>query len=549
LFFLVLGANCAAVLNRSSDAARKVAPSHSAPPSSTENLANAPTTGESGDQGNGNYANPVMPADFSDLDAVRVGRHFYAISSTMQYSPGMAILHSNDLVNWTVLGHVVSDVSVMDPELNWDRMNRPGRGIWAGAIRFHAGKFWVYYGTPDQGIFVSTASAPSGRWTPVKLALSGPGWDDPCPLWDDDGQQYLVATRFTPEGSAGTTYNIHLFKMNAAGDQALEDSDRIIHQSAGSEANKLYKIRGTYYHLFSEVAAEGRVLMMERSRTLNGPWEVRQLTHVNPAVDKEPNQGGLIQLASGAWYFLSHQGHGDWEGRAGVLLPVHWIGGWPIIGEVGADGMGTMVWRGKKPILGFPRTTQAANGDFRAPALKPEWEWNYQPRADKWSLTAHKGVLRLQAFGQLRPPDFQTTGNVLTQRAFRTKQNQVTLKLDISGMVDGQEAGLAHFGQTYCTAGVIQSDGRRLLSYNRNGTRMTAGGVSGREIYLRSSWGFDGQSHFSYSTDGHSYKPLGDSYQLTWGAYRGDRIGIYTFNTKTTAGYLDIESFQYSTAH
>jgi hypothetical protein len=88
-----------------------------------------------------------------------------------------------------------------------------------------------------------------------------------------------------------------------------------------------------------------------------------------------------------------------------------------------------------------------------------------------------------------------------------------------------------------------------LLSYNRNGTRMTAGGVSGREIYLRSSWGFDGQSHFSYSTDGRSYKPLGDSYQLTWAAYRGDRIGIYTFNTKTTAGYLDIESFQYSTAH
>jgi beta-xylosidase len=175
--------------------------------------ADKPTRGEWGDHGDGTYANPLLPGDFSDLDAIRVGEDYYAISSTLQYSPGMVVLHSKGLVNWEIIGHVVDDLSRLDPELNWDKMNRPGRGIWAGSIRYHAGKYWVYFGTPDQGFFVSTAANPAGPWKPVKAVWRAAGWDDPCPFWDDDGQGYLVGTHFAPEMPSGTTYNIHLFKM------------------------------------------------------------------------------------------------------------------------------------------------------------------------------------------------------------------------------------------------------------------------------------------------------------------------------------------------
>ena len=88
-----------------------------------------------GDQGDGTYLNPVIPSDYSDIDCIRVGSDYYTISSTFQYSPGMVILHSKDLVNWSILGHVITDVTQIGPELNWDRMNRYGRGVWAGAIR------------------------------------------------------------------------------------------------------------------------------------------------------------------------------------------------------------------------------------------------------------------------------------------------------------------------------------------------------------------------------------------------------------------------------
>ena len=94
-----------------------------------------------GDQGDGTYRNPVVPADYSDLDCIRVGADYYAISSTFQFSPGVVILHSRDLVNWTILGHVVTDLNQIGPDLDWTKMNRYGKGVWAGAIRYHDQKF------------------------------------------------------------------------------------------------------------------------------------------------------------------------------------------------------------------------------------------------------------------------------------------------------------------------------------------------------------------------------------------------------------------------
>ena len=499
-----------------------------------------PTSGEWGDQGNGTYANPVLPADFSDLDAIRVGSDYYAISSTFQYSPGMVVLHSRDLVNWTILSHAVADLTQISPELNWDRMNRYGRGMWAGSIRCHAGKFWVYFNTPDDGFFMTTAKTPAGPWEPLTCLWHTSGWDDPCPFWDDDGQGYLVCSHYA-DG-----YKIHLFQMAPDGKSLRMASDRVIHQSQGSEANKLYKIKGSYYHFFSEVHGEGRVCMMERAKSLDGPWETKQLNHVNGGVDKEPNQGGLIELPDGQWVFFTHQGRGDWEGRAACLLPVTWIDGWPIIGDVGADGIGHMIWRDKKPIAGLPLTSIQADDDFNSKALKAQWEWNYQPRGDKWSLSERLGFLRLHAFPALEPGNFKKAGNTLTQRSLRTKQNQVTVKLDLSGMSNGQQAGIVHFAASWCLFGVTQSGGIRTLTCNKDGHTTFGPAILQNALWLRSAWGYDGQSQFAYSLDGKTFSPFGDPYQLTWGNYRGDRIGLLTFNDLAEQGYVDVDWFHYT---
>jgi beta-xylosidase len=493
-----------------------------------------------GDQRDGTYRNPVLPADYSDLDCIRVGPDYYAISSTFQYSPGMVVLRSKDMVNWLIIGHVVSDVTEIGPEMNWDRMNRYGKGVWAGAIRYHDGKFWVYFGTADEGYFMSTAKNPAGPWEPLHRVMNESGWDDCCPFWDDDGQGYFVGTHFK-DG-----YKTWLFKLTADGRDLVPDSRVLVNEGEHREANKLYKINGTYYHFFSEhKAGVGRYVMMQRAQTITGPYtEKHRLSHAQTAVH-EPNQGGLVQTEKGDWYFLTHHGHGDWEGRPASLLPVTWVDGWPILGEVGQDGVGTMVWHARKPVPASPLLTPQTDDAFDGPALGVQWEWNYQPRADRWSLTERSGYLRLHAWKPLRPDDLKRAGNTLTQRVMRTSHNVVTAELDVAGLVDGQVAGLCHYSRNYATIAVRREQSVLTIESARNQTILSGPAFKGRTIWLRSEWGLDGVCRFSFSIDGKTFDQLGDTYAFGWADYRGERVGLFSYNNRGDAGYADFGSFTY----
>ncbi len=494
-----------------------------------------------GDQRDGTYHNPILPADYSDLDCIRVGNDYYAVSSTFQYSPGFVILHSKDLVNWKIISHAVNDISKISPEMNWDKMNTYGRGIWAGAIRYHDGKFWIYFGDPDRGYFMTTAKKAQGPWEPIHQLLAAKGWDDGCPFWDDDGQGYFIGTNFA-DG-----YKIHLFKMTADGKSLVKETDKVIYQSKGSEANKLFKVKDTYYHFFSEVKASGRVVMMERSKSIYGPYEgPKQLSYAQKEYH-EPNQGGIVQTQKGDWYFLTHHGSsGDWSGRVMSLLPVEWIEGWPILGKSDSEKIGSMVWSGRKPVQGQRNTIPQTSDDFKANNIAHQWEWNYQPRAEKWSLTERKGWLRLKAFTPIEKNNLLKAGNTLTQRSFRSAHNEVIVKLDLSGMANGQKSGLTHFGSpNYATIGVVFDGSAKRLEYNVKGEIVLGDALATDQLWLKSTWGLGGLSQFYYSIDGILYLPFGKPYQLAWGAYRGDRIGIYTYNNESDAGHLDIDYFIY----
>ncbi|WP_316765749.1 glycoside hydrolase 43 family protein [Pedobacter frigiditerrae] len=494
-----------------------------------------------GDQNNGTYQNPILPADYSDLDCIRVGSDYYAVSSTFQYSPGFVILHSKDLVNWKIVSHAVNDISKISTEMNWDKMNTYGRGIWAGAIRYHNGKFWIYFGDPDKGYFMTTATKIEGPWAPVHQVLAAKGWDDGCPFWDDDGQGYFVGTNFA-DG-----YKVHLFKMTADGKTLIATSDKVIYQSKGSEANKLFKVKDTYYHFFSEVKAGGRAVMMQRAKNIYGPYDgPKQLSYVQKEYH-EPNQGGIVQTQKGDWYFLTHHGSsGDWSGRVMSLLPVNWIDGWPILGNPDADKIGSMVWNGPKPVQGQKKNIPQTSDGFNAKILTQQWEWNYQPRAEKWSLTEKKGWIRLKAFRPIETNNLLKAGNTITQRSFRSSFNEVIVKMNLAGMTKGQKSGLTHFGSpNYASLGIVSDGITKRIEYNVKGSIILGDTLASNQLWLKSTWGLDGLSQFYYSTDGVKYIPFGKPYQLMWGAYRGDRIGIYTYNNESDSGYLDVDYFNY----
>ncbi len=129
------------------------------------------------DQGDGTYRNLILFADYSDPDLIRVGNDFYMVASSFNYVPGISILHSKDLIDWTILNHVLDRLSY-----SVDDEPAHGKGAWAPSVRYHDDQLWVFFSTPDEGIFMSTTSDPAKAWSPIILVRSARGWIDPCPF-------------------------------------------------------------------------------------------------------------------------------------------------------------------------------------------------------------------------------------------------------------------------------------------------------------------------------------------------------------------------------
>src|SRR2546428_723766 len=126
------------------------------------------------------YTNPILAGFYPDPSICRVDDDYYLVNSTFAYFPGIPVFHSKDLVNWKLIGHVMSR-----PE----QMNLTGKGvsraIFAPAIRYHKGLFYVTCTLiDDKGNFVATAKDPAGPWSnPYWLNVDG---IDPSLFFDQD---------------------------------------------------------------------------------------------------------------------------------------------------------------------------------------------------------------------------------------------------------------------------------------------------------------------------------------------------------------------------
>ena len=139
-----------------------------------------------GDTGDGCFRNPVLAADYSDPDVIRVGDTYYMVASDFHFL-GMQVLSSQDLVNWQLIAQIYDRFDLP----GWDAMAHYAGGSWAPSIRWHDGLFYVYFCTPEEGLFMSTAADPAGPWAPLHCVKAIARWEDPCPFWDEDGQAYL----------------------------------------------------------------------------------------------------------------------------------------------------------------------------------------------------------------------------------------------------------------------------------------------------------------------------------------------------------------------
>lgn len=499
------------------------------------------------------YRNPILHADYSDPDVIRVGRRYYMTASSFHFSPGLPVLESRDLVHWTLISHAL-------PRLNFDpKYDLPGplgfsdgsdrarffaemghrysAGVWAPSIRHHRGRFYIYFATPTEGIFMVSAKDPRGPWDAPVTVIAEAKLEDPCPFWDDDGQAYLVHSRV----GAGP---LILHRMAPDGKSVLDAGKVIVEDPKNLpvlEGPKLLKRDGWYYILAPFGGVEKGPQAAMRSKNIYGPYEVRTVLAPGATALQGPHQGGYVETPNGEGWFAHFNSSGAY-GRIVHLQPVRWTDGWPLMGEpiAGSPTTGQPVMTHPMPKVGgrFPRAAIQTSDEFSTGKLGLQWEWNHNPLDSKWSLTARPGFMRLQA---LPASDFVAARNTLTQILIG-RASQTNARLEIAGMTDGQRAGLGVLQVTPTWLGVVQTDGVRRLTYSRAGAQSAGPVLTGDAIQLRLDIAEE-VANYSYSIDeGKTFTPFGEPSKLRFSWWKGARPALFSFTLdEHSGGHADVD--------
>jgi beta-xylosidase len=505
------------------------------------------------DNGNGTYKNPVLHADYSDPDAVRVGDDFYMISSSFEDVPGLPILHSKDLVNWKIIGYVLKQLI---PAKHFS-IPRHGEGVWAPSIRYHNNEFYIYYPDPDFGIYLIKAKKITGPWTEPILVVEGKGLIDPCPLWDNDGQVYLVHA--FAGSRAGIKSVIVVKKLNKEGTKTLDDGVLVYdgHELDPTiEGPKFYKRNG-YYYIFAPAGGvpTGWQLVL-RSKNIYGPYERKVVMDQGSSTTNGPHQGAWITTQTGEDWFLHFQDK-DAYGRVVHLQPMKWVNDWPVIGvDKDGDGKGEPVLVYKKPNVGktYPVQTPAESDEFNGITLGLQWQWMANPKAT-WAFL-YNGYLRL--FSDKLPDSAKNlwdAPNVLLQK-FPADEFTVTIKLTFkpNTKLDAEKAGLAIMGSSYANIGIKSTKDGNVLVYSickdavkgRKEVETKLANSSNAIIYLRVTVSKGARCHFSYSFDGKTFVSVREEFVAEPGRWIGAKVGLFCTRESQTndSGFADVDWFR-----
>lgn len=553
----------------------------------------------SSDNGDGTFINPVIRADFPDPDIIRVGRDYYMVSSTFHCMPGIPVLHSRDLVNWRIIGHAYDSLTFLPKYSMENRGTAYGLCCWAPTIKYSDGWFYIGVNIAEQRFILCRSRKPQG---PYQMTVFDCQFYDPGLFIDDDGRKYVVhgqdkiyITELNSQMTAPLSDPKGTLILDARQIDGLQDL-----AIAGLEGSHVYKRDGWYYIFNTAKGYEG-VQMVSRSRSLMGPYETKKL------IDYDLNyagaglhQGGFVDMPSGqTWGFLFQDR--DYIGRCPVLFRLVWIDGWPdliflpqafsskpdtrnkwnvqyghvnfgfpsggLVGQVNRDGIFPYTTGGRTNGNSFsPRKLARARGpqesdNFSAKTLKPVWEWSHVPVSERYSLTEHRGFLRLHA---MPSPGFKWARNSLTQR-FTGPSSRATALLSVSGLQPGDFAGNGIMGSTMLQQGVLRAgDGLQLQvrqSVEASDSVLASMPLpaDAERVWLRTEVTKRGTVCFSWSLDGQSYHSFGPEVESGFFGYLGVRHALACYSQPPSgvgrdyftranllaarSGYADFDSF------
>ena len=504
------------------------------------------------DNGNGTYKNPIVHADYSDPDAIRVGNDFYMISSSFNAVPGLPILHSKDLVNWTIIGHAMHKQL---PEKGFD-MVQHGNGVWAPSIRYHDGMFYIFSPDPDRGIFVLKSKEITGPWSDPILVEAGKGLIDPCPLWDDNGKVYLAHAY---AGSrAGFKSIIVVKELNAAAEKVIGNAV-LVHDGHSNDATvegpKFYKRNGFYYIFAPAGGVSTGWQIVLRSKNIYGPYERKIVMEQGKSNINGPHQGAWVSTAAGEDWFLHFQDK-EAYGRVVHLQPMFWKNDWPVIGtDVDGNGIGEPVTTHKKPIVTtkYSPDSPQESDEFNSPKIGLQWQWQANPK-EGWFFSTTNGYATMFCMKHADSlKNYWMLPNFLSQKLPAEEFSAVT-KIEFHPQNKNDKTGLMLFGIDYAFIGLVKKDSGVFLSYNvcMNAEK----GAEEMETIIKklnttSAWlkiivAKNATASFAFSEDGVSFTKLQGAFTAKPGKWVGAKVGLFaTSTTKTNnTGYVNVDWFR-----
>lgn len=547
-------------------------------------------------QGN-RYQNPIIDADYSDPDVCRVGNDYYMTASSFACFPGLQILHSTDLVNWSIVGAVLKDSYPVLPQyrgtdLDYRVKSQHGNYVWAPAIRYHDNWFYIYWGDPDQGLFMVKTQDPRGDWSEPVCVKEGKGMIDCCPFWDEDGKAYLS------HGCAGSRAGLKsvLFVAPLSPDGThVTGPSRIVYDGHDEqptiEGTKFYKHDG-YYYIFSPAGGVKYGWQVElRSRSPFGPYEEKVTLAQGRSKVNGPHQGAWVDTQNGENWFIHFQDKHAY-GRVIHLQPAQWKGGWLVIGDDrDGDGCGDAVASWQKPKLPSSGNVQPAeNDEFNGTELGPQWQFE-GPWSHYWYYCdANDGLLRL--YGPQAPENYRNVRdlqNALLQK-LPTENFTATARLRFIPIPDlkpvGQEGGFVIMGMDYAGLKFVTTKDSCFLRYvtcigaEQGTSEQTVKEVplplvsfpkpytqkyavddipqprkATPYIYVRAKvWGtgtgnaIQGHAQFYYSLDGKKYVKTGEPFRIVEGKWIGAKIGFYCMRPgqKNDSPCVDLDWIRFS---
>jgi beta-xylosidase len=505
------------------------------------------------DNKNGTFTNPVIHADYSDPDAIRVGKDFYLVASSFENIPGLPILQSRDLVNWSIIGHALKRQFPIDHFST----TRHGEGVWAPAMRYHNNEFYIYYPDPDFGIYVVKSKSITGPWSDPIIVQAGKGLIDPCPLWDADGKVYLVHA--FAGSRAGFKSVLIIKQLNKEGTKTTDNGVIIYdgHEKDPTiEGPKLYKRNG-YYYIFAPAGgvSTGWQLVL-RSKNIYGPYERRVVMDQGSSTVNGPHQGAWVQTETGEDWFIHFQDK-EAYGRVVHLQPMKWMSDWPVIGDdPDGDGKGEPLLTYNKPNVGSTVAIDnpAESDEFNTTQLGLQWQWQSNS-GDGWAFP-YPAIGALKMYAQVFPDSLknQWQNPAILSQKFPAETFKATVKFSFSSGLNGDQFGLIVFGSDYAYLSFrkVGTDLKLSLATCLNADKGSQesetlySAVSGETGYLQVTVRKGGICQFSFSADGRSFTSIGQTFVAKPGRWTGAKIGIFCSRKAVTndAAYADVDWFR-----